>query len=219
MPNENELSYLAGTVAALQKQVGKLNVAAGTTAQYWRGDKLWATLNQAAVAGLTTADGPTFDHLHLGAKQVNTTTRARAYLSADQLNLTHNIYTKVLLNAETYDSGNNFDSVTNYRFVAPVSGYYAVTGAVYFINCPTTDAIGVVAAIYVNGSRYAAGLNMAVNNTYGQMGATVADIVYLAASGYVELYAMNVNTGNVDTVDVSGSETLTYLSVHLLSIA
>jgi len=26
---------------------------------------LWATLNQAAVAGLTTADGPTFDHLHL----------------------------------------------------------------------------------------------------------------------------------------------------------
>ena len=60
MPNENELSYLAGTVAALQKQVGTLNVAAGTTAQYWRGDKLWATLNQAAVAGLTTADSPAF---------------------------------------------------------------------------------------------------------------------------------------------------------------
>lgn len=35
-------------------------IAAGTTAQYWRGDKTWQTLNQAAVAGLTTADSPSF---------------------------------------------------------------------------------------------------------------------------------------------------------------
>lgn len=35
-------------------------IAAGTTAQYWRGDKSWATLNQAAVVGLTTADSPAF---------------------------------------------------------------------------------------------------------------------------------------------------------------
>lgn len=35
-------------------------ITAGTTAQYWRGDKAWQTLNQAAVAGLTTADSPSF---------------------------------------------------------------------------------------------------------------------------------------------------------------
>lgn len=35
-------------------------ITAGTTAQYWRGDKSWATLNQAAVSGLTTSDSPTF---------------------------------------------------------------------------------------------------------------------------------------------------------------
>lgn len=35
-------------------------ITAGTTAQYWRGDKSWQTLNQAAVAGLTTASTPTF---------------------------------------------------------------------------------------------------------------------------------------------------------------
>jgi hypothetical protein len=35
-------------------------IAAGTSAQYYRGDKSWQTLNQAAVAGLTTADSPTF---------------------------------------------------------------------------------------------------------------------------------------------------------------
>ncbi len=42
-------------------------LSAGTAGQYWRGDKTWQTLNQAAVAGLTTADGPTFDHVHTPA--------------------------------------------------------------------------------------------------------------------------------------------------------
>jgi len=35
-------------------------LAAGVAAQYYRGDKTWATLNQAAVAGLTTVDSPDF---------------------------------------------------------------------------------------------------------------------------------------------------------------
>lgn len=42
-------------------------IGAGLATQYWRGDKAWATLNQAAVAGLTTADTPTFDGLNIGA--------------------------------------------------------------------------------------------------------------------------------------------------------
>jgi hypothetical protein len=36
------------------------SVAAGTSAQYWRGDKSWQALNQAAIAGLTTSDSPAF---------------------------------------------------------------------------------------------------------------------------------------------------------------
>ena len=39
--------------------------AAGTSAQYLRGDKSWQTLNQAAVAGLTTASSPQFAGLTL----------------------------------------------------------------------------------------------------------------------------------------------------------
>jgi hypothetical protein len=43
--------------------------AEGATGQYLKGTTgnapSWDTLNQAAVAGLTTADGPTFDHIHL----------------------------------------------------------------------------------------------------------------------------------------------------------
>ena len=42
--------------------------AVGATGEYLKGNTgaipSWVTLNQAAVAGLTTADGPTFDHIH-----------------------------------------------------------------------------------------------------------------------------------------------------------
>ena len=53
-------------------------IAAGTTAQYYKGDKTWATLNQAAVAGLTTADSPAFTGLTVNgnAKTTGTTTLA-----------------------------------------------------------------------------------------------------------------------------------------------
>lgn len=40
-------------------------ITTGTTAQYFRGDLSLATLNQAAVAGLTTADSPTFSGVAL----------------------------------------------------------------------------------------------------------------------------------------------------------
>ena len=55
---------------------------AGTTAQYVRGDGTLATLNQAAVAGLTTADSPTFSGVTVstnnGLKTTNQTSGAAA---------------------------------------------------------------------------------------------------------------------------------------------
>lgn len=46
----------------------------------------WATLNQAAVAGLTTTDGPTFDHLHLDGNitLAGATTRTVSQTADDQ---------------------------------------------------------------------------------------------------------------------------------------
>ena len=57
-------------VATAANTLGSL--AVGTVGQYLAGGgagtvPAWATLNQAAVAGLTTADGPTFNHLHVTA--------------------------------------------------------------------------------------------------------------------------------------------------------
>ncbi len=46
-------------------------ISAGSTAQYWRGDKSWQTLNQAAVAGLTTTDTPQFKRLGIGSSSLS----------------------------------------------------------------------------------------------------------------------------------------------------
>jgi hypothetical protein len=51
-------SDISGLVSAL---AGKEPlITAGTTAQYRRGDNSWQTLNQSAIAGLTTTDSPTW---------------------------------------------------------------------------------------------------------------------------------------------------------------
>ena len=42
-------------------------IAAGSGSQYWTGSKAWVTLNQAAVAGLTSASSPSFAGLTIGS--------------------------------------------------------------------------------------------------------------------------------------------------------
>jgi len=65
-----ELEYLATTTSDVQTQLnGKEGtLSAGTSSQYYRGDKSWQTLNQAAVSGLTTASTPTFANLTISAQ-------------------------------------------------------------------------------------------------------------------------------------------------------
>lgn len=47
-------------------------VSAGTSSQYYRGDKTWQTLNQAAVEGLQTDDSPQFTALKLNTTSTGT---------------------------------------------------------------------------------------------------------------------------------------------------
>lgn len=51
----------------------------------------------------------------------------------------HNVATgtdtvKVQLNTEAYDPNGNFDSVTNYHYTAPISGYYKISGTIALVT-------------------------------------------------------------------------------------
>ncbi len=166
-----------------------------------------ASIAQANIPQLIVAN-PSITYVNSTQKMNN---RARAYLSAAQLNITNNTWTKVLLNAETYDTGDDFAS---YKYTAPVTGYYLVIGSVSWVSASVVAAKEYGTAIYVNGALVA--YTMAHASLAATLIPNVSDILYLTKDQYVELYCYN-NSG-VDTCDVSGGTSATFLAVHLLSV-
>lgn len=139
----------------------------------------------------------------------NTTAKARATRDSTQ-SIDSGSFTKVQLNDETYDPGGNYDNATNYRFTAPVSGYYQCNAAIQLDN--PNDGVVVILSLYKNGSEY--------STTRTVMGATtdasvnISDIIELAATDYVELFVFHAH-GSARDIDPTGSGN--FLSVHLLS--
>lgn len=110
----------------------------------------WATLNQAAVAGLTTADGPSFAHLHL-ADVAAVTTAAESWVGPSS---TTGIYfksgnvgigTTAPTSAKLVVSGTNSTAVSNTTF-------WSVTFAGQDISNISDTANTVAGLVFVNGS-------------------------------------------------------------------
>ena len=80
------------------------------------------------------------------------TSAFEAYLSSNQ-SVSSDAWTKVQINTEVFDSNNNFDNSTNYRFTPTVSGKYHIFGAVALDASASNLAEGYV-AIYKNGSAF-----------------------------------------------------------------
>jgi hypothetical protein len=121
-----------------------------------------------------------------------------AYASSTQTGLTNGTFTKIVLNTKVFDTNNNFDSTTNYRFTPTVAGYYQINGTVSG-NATTTNGIGGV--IYKNGSVY---LWSTASPTALNQAANLSSLIYLNGStDYIELYLYNGSGGTISTV--SGS--------------
>lgn len=159
--------------------------APNDTTKYLRGDGTWA----------------------VPASSSSSTARARAYRDTSTQSISHATFTKVQLNAESYDPGNNFDSSTNYRFVAPSTGYYAVTGVILYTT--TTTDKRYISAVYVNGSEVFE--NEAHASHANGLSVTTTDYIYLTANDYVELYTYHES--GVSSSISNGSQ-YTYLSVQ-----
>jgi hypothetical protein len=136
------------------------------------------TVTIAAQTGTLNAAGPAFS----------------AYQSSTQsLAAGSGSRTKIQLQTEEFDTNNNFDSSTNYRFTPTVAGYYQING------CITAAAsTELVTVIYKNGSIYKAGSDVATSTPYASV---VSSIIYCNGStDYLELYAFSGNS----TTSVSG---------------
>lgn len=114
--------------------------------------------------------------------------------------------TKMPLNAEVFDTGNNFDSSTNYRFTAPVAGFY------FFHGQMTTTTTRTQLTIFKNGSEIARGNDITTASTNNNP--NVSAFLQLAANDYIELHYY---TASAVTINAGASGSLTYFSGFLVS--
>lgn len=115
-------------------------------------------------------------------------------------------YAKVQFDSEDFDSNSNFDSTTNYRYTAPVTGFYLFSARASNAQTGTSDT---AIALYVNGSLHTTGALYAHTINY-DYSAEVTGLISLTASDYVEVYFKGGSTGRTGNKD-------TYFCGYLVS--
>jgi hypothetical protein len=110
-----------------------------------------------------------------------------AYQSSAQT-LSSNTATKIQFQTKLFDTNNNFDNATNYRFTPTVAGYYQVNAAIQ----AQTSFTGGTIYLYKNGSsQFATG--MAVVSGGGTF--VLSHLVQMnGTTDYLEVYG-NIGTG------------------------
>lgn len=137
-----------------------------------------ASVLQPAVATGVAGTGPAFS----------------AYLNSAQ-SLPNSTSTKVQFNAEEFDTNNNFDSTTNYRFTPTVAGYYQVNGLI--VCTALSSGYYAQAQLFKNGSAAKYGVNTpSATNAYTR--SNISALVYMnGTTDYLELYATQ-NSGSTN---------------------
>ena len=123
----------------------------------------------------------------------------QANLSSNQ-SVTNNTYTKIQCNTEIFDTNSAYDNSTNYRFTVPSgeAGRYFIYGNIGTYGNTTTDVKNAYLSIYKNGTLVHENRNDIGSTPYEtQIPITIASILDLSVSDYVELYGVvNTNSGS-----------------------
>ena len=130
-----------------------------------------------------------------------------AYVGSDQ-SISSGAFTKIQFNTEVFDTNNNFDSTTNYRFTPTVAGYYQFNICTYYNGSPTRMLL----AIYKNGSSY---LRVYDGNVGGYI-SSGSGLVYMNGStDYVEGYCYVTGT----SLAISGNSQYSFFQGFLARAA
>jgi hypothetical protein len=135
----------------------------------------------------------------------------RAYRGDSVQSIPNNAYTKIQLNKENFDTQNEFDPVTNYRFTAKKAGYYQVNASFRWQTIP--DGAFYVIAFFKNGALVSSASFRAGSG--GWNSAVLSDLIYFAVDDYLELYVFQ-NTGTSKDIDLGSG--VTFLSISSLPL-
>ena len=206
---------VTGTVAVVNGGTGDTTLTSGNVLVGAGTSPVTAT--KAAPSGNFVGDTDTQTLTHktitdttnsVSSKVLTNPYKFRAYRNTDQSSLTMNAFNKVQLTGKTFDTSSNFDNTTNYRFTAPIAGFYQFNGRVY-----TANGTSIMSALYVNGTAYSRGDWIANSGSF--IASTVSDFIQLNANDYVELWGF-IN-GTSATFTSGGTTAELYLSGFLVS--
>jgi hypothetical protein len=92
---------------------------------------------------------------------------------------------KVSFDAATFDTGSNFDLVTNHRFVAPIAGFYWFSASV---NSTLTAANAALIAFNKNSSQIKVGSWFVQGAATTIGGVNISGILQLSINDYIEVF-------------------------------
>jgi len=131
----------------------------------------------------------------------------RIYLNTQQNNLSSGSATKVLLDAESFDTGSEGDPDTNNQVDITDTGTYIVTAMLGWTNTVAGKSYRV--QIYVNGAAVLRSQMQTATGT-GDFEMPISGVVSITAGQKIELYANSMD--DASTSDVAAGVTQTYLS-------
>jgi hypothetical protein len=125
-------------------------------------------IKQEAVSPNVSGNGPAFS----------------AYKNTHQTGLSSATWTKVSFQFEEWDTNNNYDKDTNYRFQPSIAGYYQIN---WELDVGGITSSIVISDIYKNSSNHRRTNGIATSNTESYVSG--AALVYMNGStDYVEIY-------------------------------
>jgi hypothetical protein len=149
--------------------------------------------NNALAAQITTAG-----NLNLTGGLTVGATAAPAFSAYNNANQTLNNNTnyKVAFQVEEFDTNNNFDNTTNYRFTPTVAGYYQINAQVLIEN--NSNAGTLLCNVFKNGADYKS--TQSTVRSGSNTTALCSSVIYLNGStDYVEVYVLQA-TGATATL-------------------
>lgn len=114
-------------------------------------------------------------------------------------------FVKVQWTTEEFDTNNNFDPATNYRFTPTVSGKYNLSAQATFNNT-IADATNVYVAIYKNGSSY----KLMTAKSSGTTGFSLSVNCVTDANGSSDYFEVFTSTDNGSALNLDGAPSKSY---------
>ena len=189
MASINASTAGAGGIITTADNTGTLNIQSGG-----------ATIATISSTGLAVASGKT---LSVNGTTVPSNIPAfSAYRSSNQ-SFSYTAWTKIALNGEDFDTNNNFDNATNYRFTPTVAGYYQFNGVIPIQSASSLTRT--IVALWKNNAQALRGSDLPISAGTQVVFANVQGLFYMNGStDYMELYVYAQGSGSLNVIANSG---------------